>query len=117
MSAGAGTRDDNKLIVKALNAGEIVGASEFTFDNWPNKKSEDEEGVVNDVWAPEVAERSFVIVGATSETQISFLGNALDLRENDPNKNRIFLDDIKVVTVITDGSGSGETPSLPPVIW
>lgn len=96
LTAGAGTKDDNLLKVFALNDGEIEGQSEYIIDNFPNNRGDDEAGVINDAWAPEVAERSFIIRGATSETQIRFLGNAFDLRDNVPNKNRVFLDDIKV---------------------
>lgn len=99
LTAGAGTKDDNKLSVSALNAGTVEEPSEFIIDNWPNKRSEDEEGIENDAWAPEVAERSFVIRGATSETQIRFLGGAFDLRGVGTERNRIFLDDIKVIIV------------------
>ena len=95
LSAAAGNRDDTNLKVFALGAG-TVDVSEFEITNFPNSRPEDEEGIVNDAWAPEVSERSFIITGATSETQIKFLGGDYDLRDIGTGKNRIFLDDIKV---------------------
>ncbi len=96
LTAGAGSKDDNILKVFAMNAGTIDGKSEFIIDNFPNNKGEDEAGVVNDAWAPEVATRSFIVKGATSETQIKFLGGDYDLRGVGQGKNRLFLDDIEV---------------------
>jgi hypothetical protein len=50
------------------------------------------------MWSAPEATRTFTITGAASDTQIKFLGNAYDLRTGvvPINKNRIFLDDIKV---------------------
>lgn len=96
LTAGAGSKDDNILKVFAMNAGTIDGKSEFIIDNFPNNKGDDEAGVVNDAWAPEVATRSFIVKGATSETQIKFLGGDYDLRGVGQGKNRLFLDDIEV---------------------
>ena len=113
ISAG-GAIDDTVLKVFALGAG-TTSVSEFDIDNIPNNKAQDEAEVVNNIWDPARA-YSFYITGVTSETQIRFLGGAMDLKGIGQGKNRIFLDDIKV-EIVTDGSGSGEAPSLPPIIW
>ena len=56
-----------------------------------------EYGADYNVWAPEIAERSFIIRGATSETQIKFMGGKdYSLAGVGSEKNRIFLDDILV---------------------
>ena len=99
LTAGAGAKDDNILKVFALNAGTVEGEGIFTIDNFPNNRGDDEAGVINDAWAPEVAERTFTIKGATSETQIKFLGGDYDLRGVGQGKNRVFLDDIKIEIV------------------
>jgi len=54
------------------------------------------------MWSAPEATRTFTITGATAETQIKFLGNDYDLRATvvTINKNRIFLDDIKVEIVL-----------------
>jgi hypothetical protein len=54
------------------------------------------------MWSAPEATRTFTITGATSETQIKFLGNDYDLRIGvvTINKNRIFLDDIKVEIIL-----------------
>ncbi|MDD2330530.1 MAG: BACON domain-containing carbohydrate-binding protein [Bacteroidales bacterium] len=93
ISAG-GNIDDKVLNISVLGAGE-ASISELIIDNIPNSRAEDEAGVVNDIWDPERA-YSFTITGATSQTQIRFLGGAFDLRGIGQGKNRIFLDDIKV---------------------
>lgn len=93
ISAG-GNVDDRNLKIFILGAGE-PSVSEFEINNIPNSRAEDEEGIVNDIWDPERA-YSFIITGATSETQIRFLGGAMDLKGIDQGKNRIFLDDITV---------------------
>ncbi|RAV28922.1 BACON domain-containing protein [Sinomicrobium soli] len=93
ISAG-GNVDDRILRVSALGAGE-ASADSFTIDNIPNSRAEDDAGVENDIWAEDRA-YSFIITGATSDTQIKFLGNDYDLNGVGQGKNRIFLDDIKV---------------------
>lgn len=94
----AGTRDDTILKVNVIGPGEITTTDTFNIDNWPDfDAGRDPVDVVDDVWAAPEAVRTFKIKGATSETQIRFLGNAFDLRNNEPNKNRIFLDDIIVI--------------------
>jgi hypothetical protein len=77
------------------NDGDITAAgAKFHIGNYPNTNAM-EHGVNYNVWAPELAERSFVITGATADTQIRFIAG--------PNVgtiagiNRIFLDDIRVV--------------------
>lgn len=93
----AGTKDDTRLYVSVIGSG-TVSASEFTIDNWPDYNADPNCTLI---WTAAGTERSFVITGATAETQIRFLGGALDLRAATGapiNRNRIFLDDI-VVTV------------------
>ena len=92
----AGTRDDTLLKVEVIGPGE-VSVKEFNITNWPDY---DADPTCTAIWEAAETERSFVITGATAETQIRFLGNDFDLRSNvvPINKNRIFLDDI-VVTV------------------
>ena len=99
----AGTVDDNKLIVSVIGPG-TVSQSEFIIDNWPVYPADAEAATdyCIGMWSAPEATRTFTITGATAETQIVFLGNAYDLRltpERPINKNRIFLDDIKVEIV------------------
>lgn len=89
-----GARDGTSLKVDVIGPG-TVSVHEFDITNWPDY---DADPTCTLIWAAADTERSFVITGATAETQICFLGGALDLREASPNKNRIFLDDI-IVTV------------------
>jgi len=88
-----GTRDDNILNVSVIGAGAISTGS-FTIDNWPNYTT---DPTCTAIWADPAAERSFVITGATAETQIKFLGGDYMLKGVGKGKNRIFLDDIKVL--------------------
>jgi len=92
MTAG-GTMDDNKLYVSVIGPG-TVSQSLFIIDNWPNYTSDPS---CTAIWSDAATQRSFTITGATSETQVKFLGGAYDLTTATINKNRIFLDDIKVV--------------------
>ena len=89
-----GTKDDNELLISIIGPGEI-SQSLFIIDNYPNSGNM-ENGVDYDVWDPSIAQRSFEIKGATSETKIKFLGGAYELTGAGQGKNRIFLDDIKV---------------------
>lgn len=94
LTAG-GTKDNTILKVNVIGPG-TVSVSEFNIDNWPNYTT---DPTCTLIWQEARTERSFVITGATAETQIRFLGGDFDLRGQDPlNKNRIFLDDI-VVTI------------------
>lgn len=88
----AGNRDGNLLKVRVVGPGE-VSTEEFTIDNWPDF---DADPNCTEIWKAPETERSFEITGATSETQIVFLGEAFDLRDAEPNKSRVFLDDILV---------------------
>ena len=93
-----GTKDNNELYIHVLGAGTADVQNPLIIDNYPNS-SNMENGADYDVWAPEIAERSFIIRGATSETQIKFMGgDSYDLngRPGTENRNRIFLDDITV---------------------
>lgn len=94
ISAG-GAVDDTILKIEILGAGSSVTTEIDVKDNIPNNRAQDAEGRVNDIWDPARA-YSFIITGATSETQIKFLGRDYDLNGVGQGKNRIFLDDIKV---------------------
>ncbi len=89
-----GAKDDNELFISIIGPGE-VSQSLFIIDNYPNSGNM-ENGADYDVWDPSIAQRSFEIKGATSETKIKFLGGAYELTGIGQGKNRIFLDDIKV---------------------
>ncbi|MBC9796834.1 BACON domain-containing protein [Sinomicrobium weinanense] len=89
-----GNVDDRILKVFALGAGE-TSVDDFVIDNIPNSAAEDDAGIENDIWAEDRV-YSFIITGATSDTQVKFLGNDYDLEGVGQGKNRIFLDDIKV---------------------
>ncbi len=89
----AGTKDDNILKVSVIGPG-TVGTSTFTIDNWPNYAT---DPTCTAIWSALGTERSFTITGATSETQIKFLGQDYQLTGVGAGKNRIFLDDIKVL--------------------
>lgn len=95
ISAG-GAKDDNELYVSVIGPGSVQSESNpFIIDNYPNS-SKNEHGSDYDPWNPEIAERSFQIIGATGETQIKFMaGKEFSLGTN--NKNRIFMDDITVI--------------------
>ena len=95
----AGTRDDNILNVNVMGPGTIEGSDEFVLDNWPDYDT-DPEGV--DIWQDPSSTYSFIIEGATEETQFRFLGQDYDMRTpKNPNKNRVFIDDI-TVTIAED---------------
>ncbi len=89
----SGTRDDNILEVSVIGPG-TVGTSTFIIDNWPNYAT---DPTCTLIWEEITTERSFTITGATSETQIKFLGRDYALSGVGAGKNRIFLDDIKVL--------------------
>lgn len=90
-----GTRDDNTLNISVIGPGQ-VSVNSFTIDNWPDYDV-DPENVI--AWQSEDATYEFVITGATSETRIKFLGGDYDLKNVGAGKNRVFLDDIKVVII------------------
>jgi len=89
----AGTKDDNILNVSIIGPGTI-GTSTFTIDNWPNYTT---DPTCTAIWSALGTERSFTITGATADTQIKFLGQDYKLSGVGAGKNRIFLDDIKVL--------------------
>ncbi len=93
----AGTKDDNLLKVSVIGPG-TVSQDQFIIDNWPVYPAENVTDYCIGMWSAPEATRTFTITGATSETRIKFLGNDYDLRPTvvTNNKNRIFLDDIKV---------------------
>lgn len=94
ISAG-GAKDANELYVSVIGPGTVQSeANPFIIDNYPNS-SKNEHGADYDPWNPEIAERSFQIIGATGETQIKFMaGKEFSLGTS--NKNRIFIDDVTV---------------------
>ena len=87
-----GTEDDNILRVSVVGPG-TVNISSLTIDNWPDYDA-DPECIA--IWQSESANYQFTVTGATSETQIRFLGGAFELVGVGKGKNRIFLDNIKV---------------------
>ena len=89
-----GTIDDNILKVSALGDG-VASVSQLNIDNVPNSEAEDMANIENDIWADDRA-YSFTITGATSETQVRFLGGDFELTGVGKGKNRIFLDDIQI---------------------
>jgi hypothetical protein len=89
----AGTKDDNILNVSLIGPGTI-STTTFTIDNWPDYAT---DATCTAIWENIATERSFTITGATSETQIEFLGGGFNLVGVGAGKNRIFLDDIKVL--------------------
>jgi hypothetical protein len=72
-----------------------VSVPQFTIDNVPNYKAQDDANIKNDIWAEDRA-YSFVVTGATKDTQIKFLGGDYNLAGVGQGKNRIFLDDISI---------------------
>lgn len=94
ISAG-GAKDDNVLYISVIGPGTVqTESNSFIIDNYPNS-SKNENGSDYDPWNPEIAERSFQIIGATGETQIKFMaGQEYSLGSS--KKNRIFMDDITV---------------------
>lgn len=95
--SSGGTYDSRELKIEVLGAG-TPSVTTIMVENVPNYKAQDDAGIENNIWADDRA-FTFDITGATAETQIRFLGKAFDLTAASPNKNRIFLDDIKVVIV------------------
>jgi hypothetical protein len=97
----AGAMDDNILNISVIGPGTI-SQSQFIIDNWPVYPAD--PGAVLDycigMWSAPVATRTFTITGATSATQIKFLGYDYYLVGVGAGKNRIFLDDIKVEIVL-----------------
>jgi len=90
-----GTKDDNILVVSVIGPG-TVSTSQFTIDNWPNYTTDPN---CTEIWKNSATERTFLITGATAETQVKFLGRDYALTGVGVGKNRIFLDDIKVEIV------------------
>lgn len=94
-TASTGAKDDNLLKIFVLGAG-TASVESFIINNYPNDKGADNAGVVNNIWADDRA-YTFTVTGATSETQIKFMGGEdYSLKGIGQGKNRIFLDDIKV---------------------
>lgn len=90
-----GARDGNILRVAVIGPG-TVSVDKFVIDNWPDYEADPQN---TEIWKAAETTRTFTITGATAETRVQFLGDAFDLRPPvDPNKNRIFLDDIIITT-------------------
>ncbi|WP_445734097.1 BACON domain-containing protein [Mariniflexile sp.] len=87
-----GTEDDNILRLSVVGPG-TVNISSLTIDNWPDYATDPE---CIKIWQSEASNYQFTVTGATSETQIRFLGGAFELVGVGKGKNRIFLDNIKV---------------------
>lgn len=96
--SAAGTVVDTRVLKIIILGAGIPSTDVIMVENVPNIQKEDEAGVQNDIWADDRA-FSFEITGATSETQIKFLGKDYDLTKEEVTTNRIFLDDIKVEIV------------------
>lgn len=97
LSAAGSVVDSRVLRIEVIGPG-TPSVSTIMIENVPNTEAQDLAGVENDIWAEDRAFR-FVIFGATAETKIKFLGKAYDLRNESPNTNRIFLDDIRVTLI------------------
>ena len=99
-TGGGGTKDGN-IVRIVITGGGTASQTVFTLENWPNypygASTDELVAISNAMWADPVAERSFTITGATANTQITFIGDAYDLKTISPGKNRICLDDIKVL--------------------
>ncbi|MDX1327060.1 MAG: hypothetical protein R3299_05095, partial [Arenibacter sp.] len=87
-----GSKDGNLLLVSVIGDG-TTSVNSFTIDNWPQY---DENFDPEQTWQDESAHYEFIVTGATAATKLKFLGGDYDLRNASPNKNRIFIDDIKV---------------------
>lgn len=94
-----GTKDDNFVNISILGAG-TPSLTQIVVDNWPTYPASDTEHAAycEAFWnsTSPSAVRTFTITGATSETQIKFLGGDYNLVGIGAGKNRIFIDDIKV---------------------
>lgn len=91
----AGARDDNALKISVIGPG-VLSQENFVIDNWPDYTADPD---CIEIWKSPSTIRTFKIKGATSETQIRFVGGDFDLRPEvvQVNKNRIFIDDITVL--------------------
>lgn len=90
-----GTQDDHILKINAVGAG-VASVSSFTVDNWPDYTLDPNCTLI---WDEERSHYEFTITGATSETQIRFLGGDFYLKDIGKGKNRIFIDDVKVTVI------------------
>ncbi|GGH05932.1 hypothetical protein FAZ19_04485 [Sphingobacterium alkalisoli] len=94
----AGGAQDVTLLKVGITGPGTVSVDEFNINNWPDYSADPN---CTEIWKAPETTRTFTITGATSDTQIWFLGGAYDLREGSGwqgsrNVNRIFLDDILV---------------------
>jgi Putative binding domain, N-terminal len=93
-----GTQDDNFLNISLIGPGTL-SQTQFIIDNWPTYPADDatHEAYCAAFWDEPEALRSFTITGATSDTQVLFLGGDYLLSGVGKGKNRIFLDDITIL--------------------
>ena len=93
-----GTKDDNFLNISLIGPGTL-SQSQFIIDNWPTYPADaaEHEAYCAAFWNEPDALRRFTITGATSETQIVFLGGDYLLSGVGKGKNRLFLDDITIL--------------------
>ncbi|ERJ59427.1 hypothetical protein M472_11640 [Sphingobacterium paucimobilis HER1398] len=89
---------DHYLLTVGVNGPGTVSVKEFDIMNLANPNSNID--ACRAAWKAHEATYSFVVTGATSETQVWFMGGAFDQRTGNWPKttNRIFIDDV-VVTV------------------
>lgn len=87
---------DHYLLTVGVNGPGTVSTSTFDVMNFPSPNSTLEGSRAS--WQAPEATYSFVVNGATADTQIWFLGGAFDQRAGNWPKttNRIFIDDIEV---------------------
>ncbi|MDO6738704.1 BACON domain-containing protein [Wenyingzhuangia sp. 2_MG-2023] len=90
-----GTQDDNTLNVSVVGSG-TVSINSLTIDNWPDYDADPD---CTAIWEDAASSYEFTITGASSDTQIKFLGGDYYLVGVGKGKNRIFLDDIKVTII------------------
>lgn len=89
-----GAQDGNILRINIIGPGTISNG-EFIIDNWPVYGS-DAATESAAIWRAAGTERTFTITGATNKTKIRFVGDDLIPAKT----NRIFLDDIEVITIV-----------------
>lgn len=85
---------DNEFWVSVLGAGTVEEADEpYIISNYPNS-SEWSMALITMFGHQNWLSHTFIIRGATSETQIKFMGGQ--------GKNRIFLNDNILVRIVSD---------------
>ncbi|MGN0002726.1 MAG: BACON domain-containing protein [Sphingobacterium composti] len=89
--------NDHYLLTVGVNGPGTVSRSSFDIMNYANPNNTSASSIA--AWQASEATYSFVINGATKDTQIWFLGGAFDQRSGNwpSTTNRIYLDDIEVI--------------------